>query len=705
MIKKDDKSQWITALFAVVLVSMVVAAPKDMMTRRFVAYRSLGRLHTTSGAAVVDKFEGVANDAARHGYNGFILQYGDFLNVEKYRNDFEFKKNWGRVKAIAKSLELDLVPWTMGQLDESWEDTTLSEAFPVKGTTFRVANGIAKAFATSPIPLKNGGFENATSVGLPASWSSSASPQTARIVKTGARAGSACLYSQNPHKNVLFDQCVALKPYRAYEISLWIKTKGFTNSRKMALHVFSQKNAPLLYRRDVCFRLPDNWYGVGQTMAWRRFNADFNTLKNSWVKIRLNLTPIAASEGEVWIDGLTIREVGLYETVRNAHTPITVKSATGTIYEEGTDYTVDYRRRRSVDHDYEGSLHIPTGSRIQNGEVLTVDWFQLADVETMVPSTNYCLDKSWQIKADNIRQIDGLLKTGNHDSGSVRAWCAFYDEWRVANWDQTGGFKTSGEYMSWVLGKTDKALKQVNHNREVWVPNDMFDPYHNAAYRDDRMGWQRGGSYGSWEGMHDSTVVINWLSPSYGGRARSARFFAGVDPKHPDVCYRQVVSTDQPHICRVWADTMTKIENEGGCGFVGYAYFSWTEDFSQIGACAQAFKQAGRWGEGSVPWPSFTTPQIASKRAGSQRFATRFAQTPSAINVRYGLPRISKVMVSMVDPLGRTVLRMVREEQEAGLHEFETTTHEMPAGVYFLRLSADNDQVHTNAATHRFVIY
>ena len=71
---------------------------------------------------------------------------------------------------------------------------------------------------------------------------------------------------------------------------------------------------------------------------------------------------------------------------------------------------------------------------------------------------------------------------------------------------------------------------------------------------------------------------------------------------------------------------------------------------------------------------------------------TLFQNYPNPFNpsttIKYHVPRASHVTLSVYDMLGREVAALVREKQEAGLHQVEFEGAGLPSGVYFSRLRA-----------------
>jgi hypothetical protein len=57
--------------------------------------------------------------------------------------------------------------------------------------------------------------------------------------------------------------------------------------------------------------------------------------------------------------------------------------------------------------------------------------------------------------------------------------------------------------------------------------------------------------------------------------------------------------------------------------------------------------------------------------------------------IRYGLPQVGPVRLTVYDALGRTVTVLVDREQAAGRYEVVFEADDRPSGAYFYRLEAE----------------
>jgi hypothetical protein len=62
----------------------------------------------------------------------------------------------------------------------------------------------------------------------------------------------------------------------------------------------------------------------------------------------------------------------------------------------------------------------------------------------------------------------------------------------------------------------------------------------------------------------------------------------------------------------------------------------------------------------------------------------------SSTIIKYSLPQQEEVKLSLYDLLGRLITTLVNEKKNAGEHQIELNTKNLPSGVYFYQLNADN---------------
>lgn len=644
--------------------------------------------------------------ASACGYNSLI---SCDLRLEELENrPQKILNNYQKAFAAAKENGIKLIPWHFYQQQPAHENYNLAEAFPVKGTKFLVADSKAQGMGDHDIGLENGGFENFTG-SKPNHWGVS-NPLVGycHMDKTEKKTGTASLYVKAAPRFSRITQTIKLKPFRAYEISAWFKTANVN----YYTHVQFGMESHMLYRRQRPFGSPKVWSRLTPNMNWRKCAIDFNSLNNTVGKLSLWFAyrhPQSGQdakgkswEGEIWVDDIQIREVGLYETLRGKSKPIIVRSKDGvTTYQEGRDYTVDPKcdSFTAEDYWYEGHLAIPQGSAIQNGQELRVDWFQYANIETIIPESDFCLPESWSTLSENVSHIDKLF--GHQDA----MFCNL-DEWRVAGWNEhceMFKFQTAGEYMA----KTMRSIETMLHGpvngsgngcRKIITVSDMFDPYHNS---NPTYVACKGGTSKSWEGLGDNVIIFNWNMYSNCRYTKSSlRFFAGQDSLAPNLRCKQLVMTQGPSYANLWCDILDDLEKEGFDGVTGMAWVTWRGDYSSIDATAAAHKARGRWADN--PFPEETCPpesglvipepSVIASQAKTALHSTRFTAIPTGTHTKmisFSLPEYSDIEISVYCPQGKKVRTLLNAVKPAGKHTIDWDTKKLSAGIYFIRMSGE----------------
>lgn len=642
----------------------------------------------------IDTCIGRMKAAASLGYNGFIISNWDDNTLESVSQ--QYKNNVSRAMAEAKRLKIAIIPRHFYQGDAVYDNYNLAEAFPVRGTKFKVVGGEARSVQDHETGFKNGGFESGTT-----GWNLINMPGSG-VQNGGAKSGNACLRISGANAYARIKQGgIKLKPYRAYRLSVWAKTQGFTGWADARFAVMG--SGSLLHKRYRPFGTPVNemsrgtWTTLSINHGWVKSQTDFNSLNSTTASVEfLASRPGKAPVGTIWLDDIKLEEVGLFETVRRKNCPIIVKSMDGSkTYKEGTDYTVDPQCDVFTKEDwwYQGHLKIPAGSSIKNGQELRVSWYQMADVEQIAPEANYCLTETRDALRDNVRRMDNIY-------GDSSYMFVGFDEWRTAFWDDRCELfpkaRTAGEYMASALKLSTDIAWTGNNCRELIMWNDMYDPYFNAWKP---YGMTNGGCLESWKNMDTNIVIMNWR-PGPKWDRMSLRFFMGVDDSlNPEKkVWRQILSVMGGARVGGWLNMVDQAEKEGGRGVIGISYVSWGAGYGQMAAVKNACVARGRWSSGPLPKGICTTPpsinpQLDAKAISSQLSATNISNRN--IGISYTLARNSRVDFSIVDAAGREIETLVAKKQAAGRHGISWDISSIPSGVYFLRLMVDGSQRQT----------
>lgn len=658
---------------AFLLLSAVVpphAAAKNVFTRRWVKVDV-----NINSDEKVDSALSIMKIAAGAGYNLVRFQATGFPIMTKLGEPK--LKRLRRAASETRKLGLHIMPGTFHQSEPAYADLQNAEGLPVKGTKFVVNGAVARAVDDSAYGFKNPGFESwhDNLPDMPKEWQPKGlTPGKELFIdKVIKHSGNASMRVEIPNSTTpALVQRIAIKPWRAYRISVWIKTSNVTRPHGIGVEVYHM-NRPYLN--------PRGHRGVAANQNWRRYSWEFCSLTAVGAKFRLALTAHGwRTSGTVWFDDIEIHEVGLHNTLTRSTTPVTVRSESGKTYTEGTDYVVEKER-----------LLIPDGSAIQSGDVLRVTWYLIADMDTKPATSSYCHNGSWQAQSDIVKGIFDNI-------GPIYGWFIKFCEWRVSFWDPAchAQHRNAGEYMGWVAKRSVQMLREFNPKIETIIGNATFDPYHNAL---ESYYMVNGSVHGSWSTMDSATIVGNWHA---GRKDQSVRFFAGKDTTFPTWPRKQAFSVQQGHV-GPWLDLLDRLESEYGDDvkdmFVGVGYVTWGNvgnNFSNIVSMAETCRRAGRWGKNPCPFENgcnYPLPGIRNatpQGAVPQGVAFRRVQcTPgSGMRIEYVLSHKDRVRISVLNIKGQEIQRIVDRFQTAGQYVVQTNL-QAAAGVYFVRLSAD----------------
>ena len=571
---------------------------KNIFTRRYI-YTSVN----LDGSSVeIDRLIRIMERGKNAGYNGIVL------------NDLRSSCSWianpsatcatniARIKAAATSWGMAVVPVYFTGTEQTSEDASLAEAWPMRDTPFRVNTQSAALESDLGAGLLNGSMESwGGSPIKPVSWNV-VGPGTQDTVERFAGAGS--IRFTNPTGTARIGQRVAVKRWRTYELSMMLKTSNYCSG--CARFYVEGWNGPghrvLMNQRDAI--------SVNGTQGWTRHKVIFTSLDTP--DIDIYLVADATSAGSLWVDDVKLTEVGLTsDTIQRVTTPVVVTSENGlTTYTKGVDYTVGTQ-----------TLSIPAGSKITNGQLLKVDWWKRANAKwTYDALASWCQQRTIDLARAHLNRIMNRYGSGG---GFMINW----DEMYAFNWDPDCGDMSSlipgraGEYLAnKVMRISEQLVHEIDPARELYVWNDMFDPYHNARENDytgtHQMFLVNGSlksSVPAWSGVSQNTIIMNWIPPIlYGGIdfRPSLKFWAGTDPLYPKVSHRQIVAGYYDTINNVsqWMTLLDQQEAEGLSGIVGFLYTTWDNGsdgyygkYDDLEAAANIIKAAGRWGTGPVP--------------------------------------------------------------------------------------------------------
>ena len=498
--------------------------------------------------------------AAAAGYNAVVISEGGIYNLQTA--DEAYRSNLLKIQAAAKQHGLELIPAVMpigysgAILDR---DPNLAEGLPVQNALFIVRDGVTTLHPDPPADLPGGDFEHVVGDRF-AGWDWYDHPGESTIPdRAVAHSGRTSVRMERigeldpVHGHCRFMRAVEVSPHRQYHISAWIKTEDFENPDSVRISVL----APTEKERVIATLevSPD------RTQDWRQYHLVFNSL--NWEEVRIYLGTWNGKGGRLWWDDVEFEEIGLVNVLRRDGCPVTVRSESGSAYEEGRDYEPirDPNLRPWEKYHIPPTIRLTPNSRIRDGERLRVSYYHPVIIGRW--QTMCCLSepKVYEILREQVRAVNDLL----HPSSFFMQ----HDEIRVANWDEACRSRglTPGELLADNVRRCVKIIRDISPDAKIWVWSDMFDPHHNAV---DDYYLVNGSWAGSWEGLPSDVGIVNWANHLKG---KNLKWFA-------DRGHEQILAGYYDHedwVIQEWLGA-----GEGLPGIVGAMYTTWQDDYSDL---------------------------------------------------------------------------------------------------------------------------
>jgi hypothetical protein len=512
----------------------------------------------------VPKLQQLMRRAKAAGYNGMVL--ADYkLNILDRVPDHYFR-NAEAIKATAKELGLGLYPAVFGIGYSNGllaHDPNLAEGLPVRGARFVVKGRSAQLESDAPPVLKGGGFEEGNG-NRASGWDYQDDPGRTTFLDTSVKhGGNSSLRMQDlGGSNGRVHQLVALKPWRQYAVHFWVKTEDFVSAGDVRCAVLTEDGGSLSFAE----------LGVKRSQDWTEYHVVFNSRKYSQARIYLGVW--GGRSGRLWFDDARMEEAGLLNVLRRSGCPLQVVSETGNELREGVDFetvkdpklgNVPYAGEYSVWHEAP-SIRLTPNSRIKDGQVLRVSFYHVQTV--MEGQVAACLSepKVYEILRDQCTRVVRLFGPPglffSHDEMRQSGWCALCS--------RPGA--SPGQLLAENMRRCVETAKSILPGGELFVWNDMFDPFHNAV---DRYYLTNGTLAGSWEGLPKEVVVVNW---HFGRRKENMPWFASRGNRQILAGYYD----GSPASIRQWLN-----DSKGVAGIVGVMYTTWVNNFNDLEAFAE----------------------------------------------------------------------------------------------------------------------
>ncbi|HEY1214330.1 MAG TPA: hypothetical protein VGE93_11915, partial [Bryobacteraceae bacterium] len=232
---------------------------------------------------------------------------------------------------------------------------------------------------------------------------------------------------------------------------------------------------------------------------------------------------------------------------------------------------------------------LPAQTRLKPNQIVAVDSYSVFPIPGIY-DVGMCLTEpgvlEWQRR--NAYAIKSVLPPR---AGLLMG----YDEMRQMN--SCGSCRaihmSAGELLAWSTGHSVQLYKSVLPGAQLYVWNDMFDPFHNAVKRYYNV---EGDLSGSWKGVPAEVSVVNW---NLGNLKKSLRWFSGQSFRQPTP-HKQIVAGYYDAGDGAAAARTELREASGVPGVEGLMYTTWKDDYSQLEPFADAARANWKNYEASV---------------------------------------------------------------------------------------------------------
>lgn len=592
----------------------------------------------------VARVTAVLDAAKAAGFNGAIFSDVKFDRLEDGSLIDAYHTNLRIVLDHARTLGLTVLPSTANFGYSSsllWHDPDLVEGLPVRDAPFVVTALPAPVppdlYEAHLVPLDdgvrivNGDFEAVPATGdtFPG-WAFQDGPGTATFIDRAVRHGGAAalrmtdLGSTNaPTGNGRVHQRLAVEPFRAYHVRVWVKTEGFAGGEVRVLALGRAPNRTLQW----------NPVPVQPTQDWTPFDVTFHTLDHTEILFYLGVW--GGGRGSIWWDDATIAPAGFTNLIRRPGAPLVLRSPDGaTVYSEHRDLPelrdlamgrVPYNGVYDLWHD-PPPAYVRTWppSRLHLGDVVHASYHRAATVYGDQATASLTASKVFDL-------VDGMLASTRRAFTAASAfggWMFNHDEIRVHGWDESPGFGdgSPGANLAGNVSRLRAMARDIDPAAPVFIWSDMFDPFHNAADTADPYYLVNGNWSGSWAGLTPDMTVVNW---NHGPRARdSAAFFAGRG-------HRQILAGYYDAPPERFRDRPWLGELEGVPGIDGVLYTQWGSGYDRLAAWAEHVWGGAAWVEVAV---GATATVTATATPGTATPTSTSTSVPSTHGVHRYVP-------------------------------------------------------------------
>jgi hypothetical protein len=358
----------------------------------------------------------------------------------------------------------------------------------------------------------------------------------------------------NGHGHGRVMQEVTVAPHRQYRVRVWLKTEDLQPTSSLNIQVYAGDRA-------IAGRRPS----MKPTQDWTECGLQFNSLDATQVRLYLGMW--GGKTGKLWVDDLSLNEIGPINILQRPGTPVTVTLAdTGEACEAGKDYEppVDEKLLNSDLTREAPAMKIPPGSKLKDGSRLRVSYYHavvIGDGQVSICMSEPEVYDIWETQSrllhEHLAPTKFLLSMDEIRAGGSCAACK-------------ARHMTMGEILGDCITKQMALLRKYNPGCEVLCWSDMLDPNHNAHgnyYMVD------GDFTGSWDHVPKDLILACWY---YDKRDQSLPFFSERGFRTFGAAYYDADDLTNP---QGWLESLNRTPNA-----LGIMYTTWRNKYDLLAA-------------------------------------------------------------------------------------------------------------------------
>jgi len=540
-----------------------------------------------SNQSAVTSSEAIIDQAAAAGYTGMVLWDSgiDFLQDSWWNPSY-----MSQVIQYAQSKGLAVMPEVApygNSYDLLLHNPNWAEGERVIGTQFRVdPTGTTLQMVNSFPGLVNGGFESGQTA-----WFAYGDAGVS-VDHTVAHTGSASALIANAPANARLSQTFAVQPWRQYHMRMFYKTRNFQGYSQV--EVFGDSN--------FAYNRVSQPLSLAANQNWTQWDYTFNSGPHTSMIVLIGVW--GGSQGDYWLDDISVEETGLIYVLRGTSTPLSVYDPNNPahVYQENTDFGAISDPQLSGPTPYfQDNWHppmvvpVPSGSSLQPNQLVAMNWYAIQPVYGAA-TASLTDPGAAQWRTQNAAAVGTVFP-------NAAGYLFGYDEMR--NMDSTASAKamnmTPAQLLDWHFNQTYSIFRGLKPQAPIYAWGDMFDPNMNAV---NNYYLVEGDLTGSWTGLPADVILMNW---NLSALNTSAAWFAGLNSQQP-VAHQQVIAGYFDSGNGATSATTELAQVSGIPGVIGLMYTTWQDDYSQLGAFAGAVRAGWNTYLASLAgtWPSVT---------------------------------------------------------------------------------------------------